>query len=407
MNQLNWPAGSTARATLRSMPLAARRILDVLARISEGTLSVRLPDGNSVHLGTGAPHASIEIDDWRVFGAVLRSGDIGFAQGYVDGRWRTDSLITLLDLLVRNRATIEEAVYGSAAGSMLHRLRHLLNFNSLARARRNVRAHYDLGNEFFALWLDETMTYSSALFEGDGERSLADAQQAKYGRILGQLGDCGPRLLEIGCGWGGFASRAAERGHHVTALTLSPRQRRYAVDRMEREGHAGRCEIRIEDYREHRGVHDGIVSIEMLEAVGERYWPHYFRMLARSLAARGRAVIQTITIDDALFPRYRRGTDFIQQHVFPGGMLPSPSRLTGEIERAGLRVDDRFAFGADYARTLALWRQRFEAVLGQVRQMGFDDTFIRSWQFYLVYCEAAFRHRSIDVVQWTVAHRHV
>jgi cyclopropane-fatty-acyl-phospholipid synthase len=292
----------------------------------------------------------------------------------------------------------------------VHRIRHLLNRNTRAQARRNIHAHYDLGNAFYALWLDPTMSYSSTLLPAHAtphapltERELADGQVAKYRRVLDELQLRQPgRILEIGCGWGGFAEIALASGHGVDGLTLSTEQLEYARTRLARS--SGRWDLRLQDYREEQGQYDAIASIEMFEAVGEAYWPSYFATLKRCLRPGGRACVQTIVIDDALFERYRVGTDFIQQYIFPGGMLPSPSAFRREAQRAGLAVVNELAFGPDYARTLATWRERFHARLDAVRALGFDERFVRIWDFYLAYCEAAFARRSTDVVQFTLVH---
>ena len=385
---------------------AAGLVIKLLGRLRHGSLALTMPDGQTLRFGSGSPAASLRLTDLRVFEASVSRGDIGFAETFMDGGWHTDSLIAVLDVMVANRKELEDAVYGRWWGALLHRVRHLFNRNTRAGARRNIQAHYDLGNAFYTLWLDETMTYSSALFEGQADRSLAQAQQAKYRRLLGMLGVAsGARVLEVGCGWGGFAELAARDGVDVTGLTLSREQLAWTNARLARAGLEDRARAVLRDYRDETGTYDGIVSIEMFEAVGEAYWPGYFRMLKSRLAPAGRAAIQTITIDDALFERYRRGTDFIQQYVFPGGMLPSPARFETLAAEAGLRVIDRHAFGLDYARTLALWREAFMARLGEVRAQGFDERFVRLWEFYLAYCEAAFRHRNTDVIQFTLAHR--
>jgi cyclopropane-fatty-acyl-phospholipid synthase len=388
------------------LPRKARLVLSMLEHIRYGSVSITLPDGQTRQFGSGEPAAAIRLDDLSVFEAAVSSGDIGFAETFMQGRWHTDSLISVLDVMVANRRALEDAIYGQWWGWIAHRLGHLLNRNTRAGARRNIQAHYDLGNAFYALWLDETMTYSSALFEGDPNRSLAQAQQAKYQRLLNGLkvGE-GARLLEVGCGWGGFAELAARQGVDVTGLTLSPSQMQWANARFERAGVGARARAVLRDYRDEQARYDGIVSIEMFEAVGETYWPSYFRMLKGCLAPQGRAAIQTITIDDAFFDRYRKGTDFIQRYIFPGGMLASPSRFQALAEQAGLKVVERFSFGQDYARTLASWRQAFMGKLEQVRAQGFDERFIRMWEFYLAYCEAAFRHENTQVFQYLLAHR--
>ncbi len=392
-------------APRRRAPAAARLIIDLLERIEHGALTLKLPDGRTVGFGHGTPRATLRLRNWKLFPAVLSRGDIGFAETFIAGDWETESLAEVLDVAVANRNVLEAAVYGRWWGGLAHRIRHLLNRNSRAGSRRNIHAHYDLGNAFYRLWLDPSMTYSSALFGGDAGRSLEQAQQAKYGRILDELAlGAGASVLEIGCGWGGFAEVATRNGLEVRGLTLSTEQLAYARKRLAAAGLAAHVEFALQDYRDERGRYDGIVSIEMFEAVGEAYWPAYFDTLRSALAPDGRAVIQTITIDDALFERYRHGTDFIQQYVFPGGMLASPSVFEGHARNAGLRVVRTLAFGQDYARTLALWRQAFVARIEQVRALGFDRRFERIWEFYLAYCEAAFRHGNTDVYQFTLAH---
>jgi cyclopropane-fatty-acyl-phospholipid synthase len=374
----------------------------MLERLAHGTLRQRLPDGSTRSFGAGAPEAELTITSWAVFDEVLRRGDIGFAQAWIDGLWDSDHLEEVLALMVANRAALQAVIYGTWWGQVLDRIRHLFNRNTRSGARRNISAHYDLGNDFYRLWLDPSMTYSSAIFEGQTDRSLEAAQHAKNRRLLAELGlTPAQRLLEIGCGWGGLAEAASAQGLAVTGLTLSREQRAFALERLGWAG-ADQAQILLKDYRDESGQYDGIASVEMFEAVGEAWWPAYFDCLRRCLKPGARAVIQTIVIADHLFDRYRRGTDFIQQYVFPGGMLPSPSGFEALAQRAGLKVANRFAFGADYARTLAIWRERFLAVLPQVHEQGFDRRFIRTWSFYLAYCEAAFRHGSTDVIQYTL-----
>ncbi len=384
-------------------PAAARAILSLLERLQVGRLLVTTPAGASLSFGHGEPHASIRLANWKVFGASLSRGDIGFAESWISGDWQTDSLPALLKVLLANRDVIERAIYGHWWGQALYRIKHLLNRNSKAGSRRNIHAHYDLGNPFYAVWLDPSMTYSSALFGNDPARSLQDAQTAKYRRILDQLAlPPGARVLEIGCGWGGFAELAARDGLHVTGLTLSTEQHAWATRRLADAGLSEQARFLLQDYRDEKGQFDAIVSIEMFEAVGERYWPSYFETLRRCLRPGGRAVVQTITIDDTLFERYRRGTDFIQQYIFPGGMLPSPEVFARRARSAGLALDDAFGFGLDYARTLAIWRDSFLEALPQITAQGFDARFARTWEFYLAYCEAGFAQRSTDVVQFTL-----
>ena len=385
------------------VPAAARAVLALLERLSEGRLTLVTPAGRTMLFGAGEPHATLRLANWNIFGAALSKGDIGFAETFIAGDWQTDSLATLMRVMLANRDVIERAIYGSWWGSLLYRVRHLFNRNSRTGSKRNIHAHYDLGNPFYEVWLDPSMTYSSALYGDDPARSLQDAQDAKYRRILDELAlPPGARVLEIGCGWGGFAEMAARDGLDVTGLTLSTAQHAWATRRLADAGLDARARFLLQDYRDERGRYDAIVSIEMFEAVGEQYWPGYFETVRRCLVPGGRAVVQTITIDDALFDRYRRSTDFIQQYIFPGGMLPSPTVFERAAGRAGLAVDDRFAFGLDYARTLEAWRESFCANLPRITAQGFDTRFARTWEFYLAYCEAGFAQRTTDVVQFTL-----
>ena len=368
--------GRAAAAIDERMPAAARAVIALLERLRHGRLTLVTPAGRALAFGAGEPHATVRLANWNVFGASLAKGDIGFAETYIAGDWSADSLASVLRVLVANRDVIERAVYGSWWGGLLHRVRHLLNRNSRAGSRRNIHAHYDLGNPFYATWLDASMTYSSALYGDDPARPLQDAQHAKYRRILDVLGlRPGARVLEIGCGWGGFAEMAARDGLHVTGLTLSTEQHAWATRRLADAGLAERARFLLQDYRDEHGRYDAIVSIEMFEAVGEPYWDAYFATVRRCLAPGGRAVVQTITIDESLFERYRRGTDFIQQYIFPGGMLPTKTVFAERAARAGLAVDERFDFGLDYARTLKAWRESFVASLPRIASQGFDARF--------------------------------
>ena len=399
-------------------PLAARMALGFLERLQHGQLQLQLPDGSQRLFGQSKPsdtadapaEAVMAVSDWTAFSRILRDGDIGFAEAFMDGQWHTPHLPALLCLLAANRQALDAPLYGSWIGRMLHRLTHLLRSNTRAGARRNIAAHYDLGNDFYALWLDAGMTYSAGVFT-QADWSLDQAQAEKYRRVLAQL-PLAPasRVLEIGCGWGGFAERCVGEGHHLTGLTLSQRQLDYARARL--QPHAAGVDLQLRDYRDLGRLADGsaerydaVVSIEMIEAVGERWWPSYFERIASVLPGGGRAVIQAILIDDALFERYRRGSDFIQQYIFPGGMLPSLSRFTALAEAAGLQLVQRFHFAEGYARTLAIWRERVLATREQILAMGFDTRFLRMWEFYLAYCEAGFRSGSTDVAQLTLERR--
>jgi len=396
------PAGF---ALPRNAPAAARTLLQLLQRLRHGSLTLHLPDGAVQRFGRAeGPHASLRLHNWAMCAAVLKSGDIGFAESYIAGDWSTPNLTGLLSLLVANRHELDAAVYGSWWGRLAYQLRHWLNRNSKANSRKNIHAHYDLGNAFYELWLDGTMNYSSALFEHP-EQSLVDAQHAKVRRALRMAGvQPGHRVLEIGCGWGALAEKATtEFGAAVTGVTLSTEQLAFAQTRMEKLGVQDRADLRLQDYRDIADPpFDAICSVEMLEAVGREYWPTYFATVAQHLKPGGRACVQTIVIQDALFERYIRGTDFIQQYIFPGGCLPCPRELREQAARAGLTVVDEFAFGADYARTLQHWREQFLHEQQRVLQLGFDTRFLRIWEFYLAYCEAGFLGGDIDVMQITL-----
>ena len=392
-----------------AFPAAARAVLALLSHLKHGALELRLPDGSSARYGAGATGACVRVSDWNVFARVLRAGDIGFAEGFIAGEWDSPDLTALLTLLVANRDELERVIYGSWWGSLLHRAKHALNRNTRRGSAKNIHAHYDLGNEFYALWLDPTMSYSSARFESDLSRPLAVAQHAKVRRSLEEAGvTSGSRVLEIGCGWGGLAEIAArDFDAHVTGVTLSREQLAWARQRLAASGTAGRCDLRLQDYRDLAAAHNGrpfdaIVSIEMFEAVGREYWDGYFETLRRCLKPGGRACIQSITIRDDLFDRYVRSTDFIQQYIFPGGLLPSVSRFGAQARRFGFTVERTLSFGPDYAETLRRWRASFLQREREVRGLGFDARFVRIWLFYLAYCEAAFALGNTDVVQFTL-----
>ncbi len=392
---------STTSLSRAAPPLAARTVLKTLERLAHGRLRMTLPDGARLDFGLGGAQAELVVRDWRAFNRIVYSGDIGFAEGWLEGEWTSADPAGLLTLLARNRAALDGALYGSRLGRAVHGLLHALRANTRRGARRNIAAHYDLGNAFYRLWLDEGMTYSSGLFEGDATRSLGEAQSAKLERVLERLAaPAGGHVLEIGCGWGSLAERAAQRGLRVSGITLSRAQLAYARDRIARAGLNHRARFELRDYRDLQARYDAVVSIEMLEAVGERWWPAYFARLAASLARGGRALLQSIVIDEALFARYRSGSDFIREYIFPGGMLPTVERVRLEAARAGLELVETHAFGVDYARTLALWRERFIAAQPQLRALGFDERFERLWIFYLAYCEAGFLAGSTDVVQF-------
>ncbi len=384
-------------------PSSAQWTLKLLTKLKKGRLEVVTPEG--VHLLFGGdedqPSAKIKLHNWSVCQRALKAGDIGFAEGYIAGEWETDDLASLLGVFLENRKAVEKVIYGSFLGSVAYKIKHFLNRNTKAQARKNIHAHYDLGNPFYQLWLDPSMTYSSALFDGNTSLSLEEAQKAKYQAMLNFLKpSAGEQILEIGCGWGGFAEMACQAGTNLVGLTLSTEQLAYAKTRLGSQGFANNAEFRLQDYRDCQGQFDHIASIEMFEAVGEEYWPVYFQSVNRLLKTGGKAAIQTIVIDESLFERYRKSTDFIQQYIFPGGMLPSPARFRALAEKNGLRVVSEKAFGKDYAETLRRWRMDFMNVLTEVKQQGFDDPFIRTWEFYLAYCEAGFQYESTDVIQF-------
>ncbi len=388
-------------------PPEARFILGLLSKLEHGCLTIQFPDGQTTSYGRtydSRQHVSLHLGNWQLLRAVLKSGDIGFAESYIAGHWSTSSLAGLIELVSHNRQQLEAVIYGSWWGNLIYRIKHLLNRNSRAGSKKNVHAHYDIGNDFYKLWLDTSMTYSSAIFSGDQPEHLEAAQDNKYKRILQQL-ELTPRakVLEIGCGWGGFAEMAIrDAGAHVTGLTLSVEQLQYARQRLKQAGLFEQSDLKIQDYRDVDGEYDAIASIEMFEAVGEEYWTGYFECIQRNLKQGGRACVQSIVIDDKLFERYRKGTDFIQQYIFPGGMLPSVEKFHAMAKEYGLEVSDTYRFGPDYARTLLIWRHAFMDKLAQVRALGFDDNFLRTWEFYLAYCEAGFRAGSINVVQFTL-----
>ena len=412
MNHATGSAQTTTAPTFalpRGTPATARTVFKLLQRLRHGSLTVQLPDGSMRRFGGDAsPHAALHLHNWAMCGAVLKSGDIGFAETFIAGDWSTPNLTELLRVLVKNRAEVESVIYGTWAGRLLYRIKHLLHRNTRANSQKNIHAHYDLGNVFYGLWLDETMNYSSAIFAGNLDQPMAQAQRAKVRRALSMAGvKPGDRVLEIGCGWGALAEMATtEFGATLTGVTLSTEQLAFADARMKRFGATDRADLRLQDYRDILdSPFDAICSIEMVEAVGQEYWPTYFATVARLLKPGGRACVQSIVIDDALFERYVGSTDFIQQYIFPGGCLPCPREFRAQARAAGLEVVDEYAFGHDYAETLKRWRDAFLSQREHVLQNGFDQRFIHIWEFYLAYCEAAFDEENIDVVQYTLQKR--
>ncbi len=390
-------------------PLAARIVLDRLARIQRGHLVVRLPDGTvRTFAGSrGGANAvmALDVHRWRFFSRLLRRADIGAGEAYVDGDWSSPDLVGLSRLFLANEAELAPPSVLGVIGRFRDRVVHLLRSNTRAQARRNIHAHYDLSNELYALFLDRSMTYSSALFDRP-DLDLEAAQRRKYERLAEWAGlRPGQQVLEIGCGWGGFAEFAAgEFGCSVTGVTLSDEQASFARVRMAKAGLDDRVQIRVVDYRDVEATFDAVVSIEMLEAVGHRFLDEFFATVDRVLRPGGRVALQTITIPDQIYDRYRRGTDWIRDYIFPGGHLPSLGAIQGSLARStGLVIDRLDDLAADYATTLHSWRNRFWDQEDRVRALGFDDRFMRMWEFYLATCEAAFRDRQIGVLQLSLA----
>ena len=388
---------------VRRAPAAFRNVVKAAAKNwFTGSLTFVLPSGKRVCIEGRAPgpDAELQVKDFRFVGRILTAGDIGLAEGYMAGEWDTPDLAALLKAAALHLERLQDVVRGHPLVAAVHGLQHALNANTRTGARRNIMAHYDLGNAFYRLWLDPSMTYSSALF-ADAEEGLAEAQRRKYAHLARRMQLApGHSVLEIGCGWGGFAEFAAkEVGAKVVGLTLSPAQAEFARRRLFEAGLAERAEIRLQDYRDTTGRFDRIASIEMFEAVGEAWWPTYFEAVKRLLVPGGQAGLQIITIRDEVFAQYRKSSDFIKKYVFPGGMLPSMSRLRSEVERAGLSWLEDEAFGAHYARTLSLWRERFDQAWPEIAELGFDERFRRLWRFYLSYCEAGFATGRTNVAQ--------
>lgn len=359
-----------------------------------GGLTLTLPSGRQHRIGYTKPgvDCDLQLRNYRPVWAAMRRGALGFAESFMAGDVDSSNVTAVLRFYLQNRPALNDAARPVFSKSPVDRLFHMLRPNTKTGARRNISAHYDLGNEFYALWLDRTMSYSSAYF-GKGAETLDAAQTAKYDLVLGALSlDRPSEILEIGCGWGGFLETAAQHGHHLTGLTISQEQLDYARRRLK-----GQAEVRFQDYRDTQEQFDAIASIEMIEAVGAANWPTYFRVLHDRLRPGGRAAVQAITIDERLFEGYRRKADFIQRYIFPGGMLPTKKILSEQAAEAGLGFEVIKTFGQDYAQTLAIWRDRFEAAWAGVAQLGFDERFRKRWHYYLSYCEAGFSEGSIDV----------
>lgn len=388
------------------LPRYFSRVFEMAQAMRNGRVDFVLPDGRAFRAeGANPGHvAELHVHSTDLFARLIREGDLGFCDAYLDGDWSTPDLQAFMDLVHHGNENMYDGFPGMGLVRRFEQLRFWLQRNSKSQARKNISYHYDLGNDFYGLWLDDTMTYSSALFEQDAQLSLEAAQIAKYKSMVDQMGvKPGDHVLEIGCGWGGFAEYAAkERGLKVTGLTISEEQFNYAKQRIENAGLSGVVNFKLQDYRDERGRYDGIASIEMFEAVGEQYWPTYFDAVRERLKPGKAATLQIITVDHARWDVYKRGVDFIQKYIFPGGMLPSPKVLRQQIERAGLVVDTSIEFGKSYDITLRRWHETFNAKWYQIKALGFDDRFRRMWNFYLTSCAATFDSGNCDVTQITI-----
>lgn len=372
--------------------------LSACERLRDGQLTLRTPEGERYQFGSSGPEADMVIRDWSAVSAMAAHGQVGLGETYVKGLWDTQSIETLMSVAMRNREHLNAYDHAGPFNRLKFRLVDtVLRGNSRRGSRKNIRSHYDVGNEFYALWLDDGMTYSSALFDR-ADDDLYRAQSNKYARVLSRLGS-GESTLEIGCGWGGFAELAAEDGRDVTGVTISRNQHSYAECRLD-----GRADIQLRDYRDIRGQYDNIVSIEMIEAVGARYWPSYFSVLKQNLAEGGRVLLQAITVKDSFFDTYKTSSDYIRQYVFPGGMLLSDRVIDTHATDVGLRVLDNYAFGQDYAKTCRIWAERLGAKKRRIAEMGYSEEFYRNWQYYLEICAASFAVGHTNVVQVQLAH---
>ena len=395
----------TSTNNQQNLPRYFARVFDLVGKLNAGRVDFILPDGRRFRaegLKPG-PVAEVTINNPDVFARLVREGDLGFCDAYLDGWWTTPDLQAFMDFIHADNDDMYDGFPGMALVRAWEKARFWFQSNTKRQALKNISYHYDLGNDFYSLWLDETMTYSSALFNTSQE-SLEKAQIAKYASMVDQMGvQPGDHVLEIGCGWGGFAEYAAkERGLKVTGLTISKEQLKYAQKRIKSKGLSDKVDLKLQDYRDETGVYDGVASIEMFEAVGEKYWPVYFDKIKQCLKPGKQATLQIITIQDARWEVYRKSVDFIQKYIFPGGMLPSPSVLRKEVNRAGLSVQHSIEFGKSYSQTLRRWFEVFNNKWDNISAMGFDDRFRRMWNFYLTSCAATFESGNCDVTQITL-----
>ena len=391
----------------KALPFFVRKVFKLVLKIERGSLFVRLPKGDVLKFDSGntGPVGRIALHNWKLPRKTAISGSIGVAESYIDDDWDSPDTTELLEFFSVNETVYADLADQSFIQNLIETLRHWLNSNTKTGSKRNIAAHYDLGNEFYKLWLDPSMTYSSAIY-ADGANSLEAAQADKYRSLAKRMGVTkDSHVLEIGCGWGGFAEFAAgEIGARVTGLTISQEQLKYARERISKAGLNDRVELKFQDYRDETGKYDQIASIEMFEAVGEKYWPIYFEKVRDCLKPGGTAGLQIITIEDKSFETYRKRPDFIQRYIFPGGMLPSPSALETVTTDLGLMLHKERIFPQDYARTLMEWRLKFWEKWEEIRELGFDHRFKRMWEFYLHYCEAGFKTEGIDVRQMFYRH---
>ncbi len=395
----------TSTNNQQNLPRYFARVFDLVGKLNSGRVDFILPDGRRFRAegSKPGPVAEVTINNPDVFARLVREGDLGFCDAYLDGWWTTPDLQAFMDFIHADNDDMYDGFPGMALVRAWEKARFWFQSNTKRQALKNISYHYDLGNDFYSLWLDDTMTYSSALFNTSQE-SLEKAQIAKYASMVDQMGvKPGDHVLEIGCGWGGFAEYAAkERGLKVTGLTISKEQLDYANKRIKSKGLSDQVNLKLQDYRDETGVYDGVASIEMFEAVGEKYWPVYFDKIKQCLKPGKQATLQIITIQDARWDVYRKSVDFIQKYIFPGGMLPSPSVLRQEIHRAGLSVQHSIEFGKSYSQTLRRWFEVFNNKWDNISAMGFDDRFRRMWNFYLTSCAATFESGNCDVTQITL-----
>lgn len=378
------------------------QILKKLEQLENGFLEVELPNKEKLYFGQkdSALKADIKIKDLSMIDLVIAKGDIGFGKSYIEDLFETSDLVKLLYFFSLNQEKINHLIYGQKFFTFIYSLKNLLRINNNKGSKKNISFHYDLGNDFYSLWLDETMTYSSGIFFH--EEGLHQAQEQKYQRILDHINQSGKSILEIGCGWGGFMEAAAKKGFEVQGLTLSKEQLKFANERCAAQNLNSHAIFR--DYRDEKNTFDNIVSIEMFEAVGQEYWNQYFSKVKNCLKPEGKAVIQTITISEDAFEKYQKTSDYIREFIFPGGFLPTKTIFKNLAQNNQLKTIDSFEFGSSYDKTLCIWLNNFDSVKNQILSLGFDEKFIRKWRFYLAYCAAAFRSGRIDVVQYSFSH---